>query len=235
MSKILEIKDLSKSYNNVGILNNISFDIAPGTIVGLLGPNGSGKTTLIKIITGLINDYNGDVLVVNNKPGVIANRDISYLPDNNSHIPSWFTPTNAIKFFTDFYSDFDKEKAMQMLETMSIPLNKKLKTLSRGMREKVSLSLVMSRKAKLYILDEPIGAVDPAARDFIINTIMNNFNKDSAIFLSTHIIADIEPALDNVVFLKDGQILLQGNADTIREDKGKSLDSIFREVYKHVT
>ncbi|MCL2421338.1 MAG: ABC transporter ATP-binding protein [Defluviitaleaceae bacterium] len=233
MDNILEIRDLSKSYGSKLALKNISLDIPSGKIVGLLGPNGSGKTTLIKTIMGLLSDYSGTVQIANMPPGHLANKYISYLPDV-SHIPRWFTVNQAITFFSDFYPDFDKDRAAGMLETMGIPLKDRIKTLSRGMQEKVNLSLVMSRRARLYVLDEPIGAVDPASREFIVDTILQHFPEDSSILLSTHIIADIESVLDRAIFLKEGQIILNAEADTIREEKGVSLDQFFREVFRNV-
>jgi len=199
----------------------------------VLGPNGSGKTTIIKTVMGLLSDYGGDVRIMSETPGFLANRHISYLPDV-SHIPTWLTVNQAIGFFSDFYQDFDTEKARGMLADMKIPTDKKLKTLSRGMQEKVQLSLVMSRKAKLYVLDEPIGAVDPASREFIIDTILRNYSEDSSILLSTHIIADIEPILDVAIFIKDGEIVLHDEVDKIREDNDNSLDQLFREVFRNV-
>jgi len=233
MDKMLEIQGLGKSYGNTEALKNISFDVPAGKIVGVLGPNGSGKTTLIKTIIGLLSDYSGEISIAGLPPGHLANQYISYLPDV-SHIPKWFTVNQAIAFFGDFYQDFDKTRAESMLEIMKIPRDNKIKTLSRGMQEKVNLSLVMSRRAKLYILDEPIGAVDPASREFIVDTILRHFPEDSSILISTHIIADIESILDRAVFLKEGQIILNEEADKIREEKGLSLDQFFREVFKNV-
>jgi len=229
---VLEIKGLSKNYGQKAALSNVSFNIEEGKIVGLLGPNGSGKTTLMKIIMGLLQDYSGDVRIADAAPGHVANKSIAYLPDV-THLPPWFTVNRAIAFFADFYDDFDKTGAAAMLDTMKIPRDKKIKTLSRGMQEKVSLSLVMSRKAKLFVLDEPIGAVDPASREFILETILRNFPKESSILLSTHIIADVEPILDTAIFLKEGEIVLHDEADTIREQGNTSLDQLFREVFKN--
>ncbi|MCL2851432.1 MAG: ABC transporter ATP-binding protein [Defluviitaleaceae bacterium] len=233
MDNVLEIKELSKNYGKTQALKGVSFDIPKGKIVGVLGPNGSGKTTIIKTVMGLLSDYGGDVRIMSETPGFLANRHISYLPDV-SHIPTWLTVNQAIGFFSDFYQDFDTEKARGMLADMKIPTDKKLKTLSRGMQEKVQLSLVMSRKAKLYVLDEPIGAVDPASREFIIDTILRNYSEDSSILLSTHIIADIEPILDVAIFIKDGEIVLHDEVDKIREDNDNSLDQLFREVFRNV-
>ena len=233
MEKMLEIKNLHKSYGKTHAVKGISFEVEKGKIVGLLGPNGSGKTTIIKTIMGLMADYTGEVSIAGMPPGVEANNHISYLPDV-SHIPTWFKVNQAIAFFSDFYKDFDAARAKNMLEAMKIPLDKRLRALSRGMQEKVQLSLVMSRRAKLYILDEPIGAVDPASREFIIGTILKNFNEEGAILLSTHIIADIEPILDVAIFLKEGEIVLNDEVDKIREENNNSLDQLFREVFKNV-
>ena len=233
MDNILQIRSLSKFYGKNHALKGIDLDIPRGKIVGVLGPNGSGKTTLIKTIMGLICDYTGDVRIAGEAPGSAANAHLSYMPDRN-HLPTWFTVSRAIAFYADFYSDFDKTKAQEMLNRMNIPLNKKIKTLSRGMREKVQLSLVMSRRADLYVLDEPLGAVDPASRDLIINTILKNFPEGSSILLTTHIIADIESILDVVVFLKNGEVVMHDEADKIREERGASLDGLFREVFRNV-
>lgn len=233
MEKILEINNLNKTYGRTHAVKGISFDVTKGKIVGLLGPNGSGKTTIIKTIMGLFSDYDGNVAIAGHNPGPSANNHIAYLPDVG-HIPNWFKVNQAIAFFSDFYKDFDANRAASMLDTMKIPRDKKIKALSRGMQEKVSLSLVMSRRAKLYILDEPIGAVDPASREFIINTILKNFNEEGAILLSTHIIADIEPILDVAIFLREGEIVLHDDVENIREDKNTSLDLLFREVFKNV-
>ena len=233
MDNILQISNLNKHYGKTHALKDINLDIPKGKIVGILGPNGSGKTTLIKTVMGLISDYQGDVRIAGQPPGPAANAYISYLPDR-SHIPTWYTVNRAMAFFGDFFPDFDRELAQEMLAGMKIPLDMKLKALSRGMREKVQLALVMSRRARLYVLDEPIGAVDPASREFIVETILGNFPEDASILLSTHIIADIESILDVAVFLKEGEIVMQGDVDSIREEHGASLDGLFREVFRNV-
>ena len=233
MDNILQISNLSKYYGKFQALKDVNLDIPKGKIVGVLGPNGSGKTTLIKTVMGLLSDYEGDVRIMGEKPGHTANPHISYLPDR-SHIPTWFTVSQAMKFFSDYYNDFDKTHARAMLESMKIPLGMKIKSLSRGMQEKVQLSLVMSRRAGLYVLDEPIGAVDPASREFIIETILKNFPEGGSILLSTHIIADIESILDIAVFLKEGEIVMHDEVDKIREEQGASLDGLFREVFRNV-
>ena len=232
MDKVLEIKGLSKNYGKKAVLKDVSFSIEAGKIVGLLGPNGSGKTTLMKTIMGLLQGHDGDVRIADSPPGHLANKNIAYLPDVN-YLPAWFTVNQAIAFFADFYEDFEKDRAVEMLDTMKIPRTQKIKTLSRGMQEKVSLSLVMSRRAKLFVLDEPIGAVDPASREFIMETILRHFPKESSILLSTHIIADIEAVLDTAIFLKEGEIVLNDEADKIREQGNVSLDQLFREVFKN--
>ncbi|MCL2378084.1 MAG: ABC transporter ATP-binding protein [Defluviitaleaceae bacterium] len=232
-SAVLRLRNLHMNYGKTRALKSVSLDIPRGKIVGILGPNGSGKTTLIKTIMGLLNGYTGEVHIAGHPPGPAANAHISYLPDRN-HIPTWFTASQAIALFTDFYKDFDKNQALAMLESMKIPTNKKLRALSRGMQEKVQLSLVMSRRADLYVLDEPIGAVDPASREFIVETILRNFPECGSILLSTHIIADIEPILDVAVFIKEGEIVMQREVEQIREEHGASLDGLFREVFKHV-
>ncbi|MCL1935635.1 MAG: ABC transporter ATP-binding protein [Defluviitaleaceae bacterium] len=233
MSNILELKNVSKKYSKNFALNNVNFNIEKGCIMGLLGPNGSGKTTLIKIITGLLTNYSGDVLINDNSPGYFANKYISYLPDKQ-HIPTWLKVKESIKFFEDFYEDFDKERAADMISKMDVPFDSKIKNLSRGQIEKVTLSLVMSRRAKLYILDEPIGAVDPASRDFIIETILKNAGNESSILISTHIISDVEPILNKAIFLKKGEVILSGDVESIRKEQQKSIDEIFREVFKNV-
>ena len=233
MDNILQISNLNKFYGKTHALKGINLDIPVGKIVGILGPNGSGKTTLIKTIMGLISDYTGEVCIAGQAPGPVANGYISYLPDRN-HIPLWFTVSRAVRFFEDFYQDFDKDRVHQMLESMNIPLDKKIRSLSRGTREKVQLALIMSRRARLYVLDEPLGAVDPASREFIIETILKNFPEGSSIMLSTHIIADIEPILDTAVFLREGEVVMHNEVDAIREEHGASLDGLFREVFRNV-
>ena len=232
-ANILEITSLTKSYGGIPAINGLTFTVPSGKIVGILGPNGSGKTTLIKSIMGLLSGYTGEIKINGEPPGASANAQISYLPDI-CHIPAWFTTAQAIQFFADFYQDFDKPRAESMLESMKIPHGKRIKTLSRGMMEKMQLALVMSRRAKLYILDEPIGAVDPAAREFIMDTILRHFPENSSILLTTHIIADIEPILDHAIFLNEGEIVINSEADQIRAEKNISLDQLFREMFREV-
>ncbi len=232
MSEILRCENLVKSYSgNKNALNNINLSIESGNIIGLLGPNGSGKTTLIKLINGLLTPTSGSITIEGNKPGVMSKTLVSYLPDN-SYLNSWMTIEQIVKYFADFYADFRTELAYEMLERLDIQPKTRLKTLSKGNKEKVCLILVMSRNAKLYVLDEPIAGVDPAARDYVISTIINNYNPESSVLISTHLISDIEEVLDRVIFLKNGQIVLDNTVDAIREEHGKSVDELFREVFR---
>ncbi len=228
---LLTCHNLSKSYGKTLVLNDINLEIPSGKIIGLLGPNGSGKTTLIKLINGLLMPNSGEILI-NMKPvGINSKKVISYLPEH-SYLNFNMKVNELIQYFSDFYKDFDKEKAYQLLKKLNINAKDKLSAMSKGMKEKVQLVLVMSRKADLYILDEPIGGVDPATRDYILDTILTNFNKEASIIISTHLISDIEKILDEVIFIKNGQIYLYGEADELRAQKGKSIDEIFREEFK---
>ena len=231
MSELLVCKNLTKKYGNVTALNSVNITLESGKIVGLLGPNGSGKTTLIKILNGLLTPTEGRVLIDGELPGVETKKIVAYLPDN-VYLNSWMTVTQIVDYFKDFYADFREELAYQMLERLDISPDRKLKALSKGNKEKVCLILTMSRNAKLYVLDEPIAGVDPAARDYVISTIINNYNPDATVLISTHLIADIEQVLDEVVFIQNGQVLLQKSVDAIREENGKSVDELFREVFK---
>lgn len=232
MSEILRCEQLRKRYGgHVDALGGIDLTLESGKIVGLLGPNGSGKTTFIKILNGLLTPTSGTVLIDGNKPGVQTKKVISYLPDKD-FLNSWMTISQIVNYFKDFYEDFRPELAYEMLERLGICPQTRLKTLSKGNKEKVCLILVMSRNAKLYILDEPIAGVDPAARDYVIRTIINNCNPDSTVLISTHLISDIEEILDSVIFLKNGCIVLDKSVDEIREEHGKSVDELFREVFK---
>ena len=228
---ILECKNLSKDYGNMLAVNNVNLNLQAGQIVGLLGPNGSGKTTLIKMATGLLRPTSGEILIEGNVPGVATKGVVAYLPDRD-FLPYYMNTNKLIKFYCDFYDDFDVKKAEQMLESLDIDPNKTLKKLSKGMKEKVQLILTMSRNAKVYFLDEPIAGVDPAARDYILKTIITNYNPNALVLISTHLIADIESVLDEAVFLKNGKVALHKNADEIREESGKSIDALFREVFK---
>jgi ABC-type multidrug transport system, ATPase component len=228
--KLVECKNLTKIYGYKKALNNVNLTIEKNKIIGLLGPNGSGKTTLIKIINDLTKPSSGEIKVKNMVPGVETKKIISYLPDKN-YLNNEMKVTELITYFEDFYEDFDSKKAYSLLEKLNIDENDKFKTMSKGTKEKVQLILVMSRKADLYILDEPIGGVDPAARDYILDTILNNFSKGASIMISTHLIADIEKILDDVIFIKEGEIILSKSADEIRSE-GLSIDEKFREEFK---
>lgn len=231
MDNILECNNLVKRFNSLPALNGINLKLPTGKIVGLLGPNGSGKTTLIKLINGLLTTTEGDIFIDGYKPGEQSKKIVSYLPERN-YLNNDITVNQILTFFFDFYSDFDKEKALHMLSKLDINPDKKLKTLSKGTKEKVQLIMVMSRNAKLYILDEPIGGVDPAARDYILDTIISNYNKDATVLISTHLIADVEKVLDEFIFISNGEIIRQDSVDNIREQEGKSIDELFREDFK---
>ena len=231
MSELLKCQNLTKKYGGLIALRGIDLTIESGKIIGLLGPNGSGKTTLIKLINGLLTADEGTILINGNAPGVQTKKEVAYLPDN-SFLNSWMTVKQIISLFVDFYEDFRPDVAYKLLEKLGITPEAKLKSLSKGNKEKVSLILVMSRNAKLYVLDEPIAGVDPATRDYIISTIINNYNPDSSVIISTHLISDIEQVLDEVIFIKQGKIELQKTVDEIREEHNKSVDELFREVYK---
>jgi ABC-2 type transport system ATP-binding protein len=228
---MLELKNVTKSYGSKTALKNVNISAPAGKIIGLLGPNGSGKTTMIKILTGLITDYKGKAVIAGNEPGPETCAYVSYLPDRVS-MPGWLSVRDALKLYRNFYKDFDMPRAEGMLGSMGIDVNKRIKTLSKGMIEKLQLALVMSRRAKLYILDEPIAAVDPAAREFILRTIIGNFGGDSSVLLSTHLISDVESILDRAIFIKEGEVILSEEAETVRAREGKSIDQLFREVFK---
>lgn len=231
MNNLIEIKNLFKEFDGKFALNNVNLNIESGKIVGLLGPNGSGKTTLIKLMNKLLVPSGGELYIDGLAPGIETKKIVSYLPDK-SYLNEWMDAKELINFFSDFYEDFDSKKAYQMLESLNISPNDKLKNMSKGTKEKVQLILVMSRKAKLYLLDEPIGGVDPASRDYILKTIINNYSDDSTVIISTHLISDIEKVLDQVIFIKNGSIVLNGDADEIREEKGMSIDKMFREEFR---
>lgn len=231
MSELLTCHNLTKNYGGLVALNNIKLTVESGKIIGLLGPNGSGKTTFIKIINGLLTPTSGEVLINGNKPGVETKKQVAYLPDN-SYLNSWMTVEQIVKMFSDFYVDFRPELAYEMLSRLGITPKAKLKTLSKGNKEKVCLILVMSRNALLYVLDEPIAGVDPATRDYVISTIINNYNPEASVIISTHLIADIEQVLDEVIFINNGNITLQKTVDEIREENQKSVDELFREEFK---
>ena len=231
MSELVRCDGLTKNYGGVVALKNVDLKLESGKIYGLLGPNGSGKTTLLKLLCGLLTPTSGKVTILGNEPGVVTKSMISYLPDNN-YLNSWMRVEQIVEQFKDFYSDFREEAAYRMLEGLGIDRKAKLKNLSKGNKEKVCLILVMSRAAKLYVLDEPIAGVDPATRDYIISTIIGNYDPDATVLLSTHLISDIEQVLDEVIFIQNGEITLRKSVDEIREENGKSVDELFREVFK---
>jgi ABC-2 type transport system ATP-binding protein len=209
----------------------VSFQVEPGKIVGLLGPNGSGKTTLIKMANGLIGWDSGELLINGMAPCQATKSLISYLPER-TYLADWMSAGQLLDFFGDFYGDFQRERAVEMLEHLGIDQKQKIRQMSKGTREKVQLILVMSRQAKLYLLDEPIGGVDPATRDYILNTIIGNYNPEASVVISTHLIADVEQVLDEVIFINQGHVVLQQSVDSIREEQGKSIDQLFREVFR---
>ena len=228
---ILECKQLSKSYGKAPALENVSFAIEPGRIVGLLGPNGSGKTTLIKLANGLLTPNSGEILIDGAAPGRETHAVVSYLPERTA-IPIWMSAGQLMDFYQDFYRDFRRQTAEEMLRHLDIRPTQRIRQMSKGTREKVQLIMVMSRSAKLYLLDEPIGGVDPATRDYILTTIISNYNPEASVILSTHLIADVEKVLDEVVFIDKGHLVLQSSVDQIREEKCMSVDALFREVFK---
>jgi ABC-2 type transport system ATP-binding protein len=220
-----------KTYGRTAALAGIDLEIAPGRIVGLLGPNGSGKTTLLKLANGLLTPTAGQILIGGKAPGVESKAVTAYLPEQ-TYLNDWMTVSQLLSFFGDFYENFNREKACAMLGALGIKSEDRLKSMSKGTKEKVQLILVMARDAALYLLDEPIGGVDPAARDYILDTIIRSYNPDSAVVISTHLISDVEPVLDDVIFINRGQVVLQSGVDEIREQKGKSVDALFREVFR---
>ena len=231
MSNVLEYRNVGKAYGNVQILWNFSMALPEGKIVGLLGPNGSGKTTLIKLAAGLLTPESGAVTVCGYEVGDYTKSLVSYLPERTYFSP-WMTGNDMMDYFCDFYADFDRERATEMMQNLHIDLTVPMKHLSKGTKEKVQLILVMSRRAKLYLLDEPIAGVDPAARDYILDTVIKNYQPDSTVLISTHLIYDIENVLDDFIFLGGGRIIMQGSAAAAREETGKTLDNLFREVFR---
>lgn len=253
---ILEIENLTKKYNDgiktvictscphldnckkskkckaKNVIDNISLNIDSGKIIGLLGPNGSGKTTLLKILAGLLTKTSGEVHIDGKEIGIETKAIVSFLPDR-TYFSSWMKVYDILSFFSDFYADFDMSKATEMLGLLKIGVNDRIKTMSKGTKEKLNLVLVMSRNARLYLLDEPIGGVDPAARDYILRTIISNYSEDSSVIITTHHIADVEKILDDVIFLNEGRIELNSPVEDLREERGKSIDEIFRETYKY--
>lgn len=231
MTPILECKALTKRYGGKEALSGATLTVNPGRIVGLLGPNGSGKTTMIKIASGLLTSTAGTLLIDGKAPSAQTKELVSYLPDR-PYLNDWMRVQDIISFFKDFYGNFNESKAVDMLGRLNISLNDRLKSMSKGTKEKVQLILVMSREASLYLLDEPIGGVDPAARDYILNTIISNYSESAAVVISTHLIADVERVLDDVIFLSNGKVTLTSSVDEIREKRGMSVDALFREEYR---
>ena len=231
MSELVEIHNLTKSYDKrKEALHDLTLTLPRGRIVGLLGPNGSGKTTLIKLLNGLLVPDGGEILIDGEKPGPSTKAKVSYLPER-TYLKNGATIRELLSYFQDFYEDFRTDRAKEMLAALRIEENARIRALSKGTREKVQLILVMSRDASLYILDEPIAGVDPAARDYILRTIITNYNENATVLISTHLITDIENILDEVVFMKEGRLLLQTSVEEIREEKGKSVDAYFRKVF----
>ena len=231
MSELVEVNNLTKVYEKKKVaLSQVNLIIPRGKIIGLLGPNGSGKTTLIKLISGLLVATEGEILINGSKPGPESKSVVSYLPER-TYFQSSMKVKELIDYFADFYQDFRPERARQMLMNLNINEDARLKTLSTGTKEKVQLIMVMSRDAQLYVLDEPIAGVDPAARDYILRTIISNYNENATVLLSTHLISDIEKILDEVIFIREGKVVLQDTVENIRESKGKSVDTYFREVF----
>lgn len=231
MSKVIEISSLQKKYGSKQVLDNISLSFESGTIVGLLGPNGCGKTTLIKIIAGLINDYSGRVIIDGYAPNEYTKSIISYLPEK-----TYLTENNkakyALDFFEDFYADFDRKKAEEMFKQFKLDPEQKIRSMSKGMQEKVQLILVMSRRAKIYLLDEPLGGLDPASRKAMLDIILKNYSEDSIVLLSTHLINDVERIFDRVIMVGDSRVLVDDTVDNIRQTTGKSVEGLFEEVFK---
>lgn len=231
MNELVEIVGLTKAYDARSVaVNNITLTLPKGKIIGLLGPNGSGKTTLIKMLNGLLTPTSGSIKINGRYVGPETKARVAYLPDR-TYLSGGQSIKEILSYFEDFYSDFSKEKAMEMLKRLNIDPSTKMKTLSKGTKEKVQLILVMSRNADLYVLDEPIAGVDPAARDYILRTIINNYNPEATVLISTHLISDVEQVLDEVLFMRYGQLVLYTSVDNIREQHGKSVDAYFREVF----
>lgn len=228
---LLECRDLVKQYGQLAAVEHVNLNLEAGQIVGLLGPNGSGKTTMIKMINGLLQPTSGTIRIAGEQPGVETKRRVAYLPDRE-FLPGYMTVEKLLSFYDDFFGDFDNAQASEMLQSLQIDLRLPLKKLSKGTKEKVQLVLTMSRRAELYLLDEPIAGVDPAAREYILKTIISHYNPEAMVLISTHLIADVEPVLDDVVFLQNGKIALHEAADRIREERGKSIDVLFREVFQ---
>ena len=228
---ILELRNVTKSFGNLFALDDVSITLEQGQIVGLLGPNGSGKTTLIKLANGLLQPTMGEILIDGKNPGVETKKIVASLPDRTA-LPEYMTAGQLMDLYQDFFEDFNRQKAEAMVSDLGIDRRLPLKKLSKGNREKLQLCLVMSREAMVYLLDEPIGGVDPATRDYILRTIITNYNENAVVLISTHLIADVEPVLDDILFLKEGRVVLHESADELREKHGKSVDELFREVFR---
>ena len=231
VNNIIEIKGLTKSYLNKKALNNISIDMEKGKVIGILGPNGSGKTTMIKILTGILRASKGEVLIDGKEPGVYTKSIVSYLPDRN-FLYNWMSIQDSINFYKDFYQDFDENKAYELLEFMKLQRDMKITSLSKGMTEKLNLTLVLSRRAKVYVLDEPIAGVDPVARDQILDAIIKNYNQDSTMIITTHLVRDMENIFDDVIFLRDGEIHSMGNAEELRETNNMQIDDLYKKIFE---
>ena len=227
----IEIENLTKEFGTLTALDNVVLELEKGQIVGLLGPNGSGKTTLIKIMNGLLTPTAGTVSINGITPGIETKKIVAYLPDRNS-LPEYMTTGQLIELYQDFFDDFNIVKAETMISELGIDMTQQMKRMSKGTKEKLQLCLVMAREAEVYLLDEPIGGVDPATRDYILRTIISNYNEDAVVIISTHLISDIESVLDDVIFLKEGKVVLHKKADDIREETGESVDQLFREVFR---
>ena len=227
----IEINNLTKMFGDLTALDDVTVSLEQGQIVGLLGPNGSGKTTLIKILNGLLQPTSGSVTINGKAPGVETKKVVAYLPDRNA-LPDYMTASQLMDIYEDFFEDFDRLKAEAMVDDLGINRKQTMKKMSKGTKEKLQLCLVMARKAEVYLLDEPIGGVDPATRDYILRTIISNYNENAVVLISTHLISDVESVLDDVVFIRDGKVVLHRAADEIREEKGESIDKLFREVFK---
>lgn len=227
----IEIRNLTKTFGDLTALDDVTLSLEQGQIVGLLGPNGSGKTTLIKILNGLLQPTSGSVTINGSAPGVETKKAVAYLPDRNA-LPDYMTASQLMDIYEDFFEDFDRSKAESMVDDLGISRKQPMKKMSKGTKEKLQLCLVMARQADVYLLDEPIGGVDPATRDYILRTIISNYNENAVVLISTHLISDVESVLDDVVFIQNGRIVLHKAADDIREETGESVDKLFREVFK---